>query len=538
MALLQLTYPKGLSLDLNYVEMLQDTKHQEQWKEAMRKEITSLEKMGCWKEVPQSQAKGKIIPTQWVFKIKRKPNGSLDKYKACLCARGDLMKDYGFETTSPVSIWSTLRIMLILCLVWGWYSGTCDYSNAFVHATLSTPVWIHLPHGYSCSKPGKWCLELLQSLYGTSFAPCLWYECLCEALKKYGLKPSLHDPCLFFKPGMLVALWVDDLLVVYKDKEELKQFEAEMHKLGFDLAIESTLENFLGIKFECRANGAFELTQPALIEKIIEATGMENCNPNATPALSGTTLGKDPDGEPMKETWSYPSMIGMLLYLSTNTRIDIAFAVSQVARFTHNPKQSHAKAVKHLVRYLTGSKDKGTIYEPTGTLALTAFTDADFAGLYKVDPQEDPSSAKSHMGYVIKLGGCPLVWKSQLIKCTCLSTTEAEYYALSTCLLNLIPIRCVLEELAEAMELDVSLEAGVASEVFEDNSAALLLANTQHLTSHTHYYHVKYHHFWEYVKDGFVQVLPIETSKQQADYLTKALARVPFQANCKANQGW
>ena len=103
------------------------------------------------------------------------------------------------------------------------------------------------------------------------------------------------------------------------------------------------------------------MTQPGLIKKIIAATGMEDCNPNWFPA-SPMALGSDEDGEPMTEIWGYSSIVGMMLYLSTNTRPDITFAVSQVARFSHTPKQSHAAAVKTIVRYLAHTICHGTIF--------------------------------------------------------------------------------------------------------------------------------------------------------------------------------
>jgi len=99
-------------------------------------------------------------------------------------------------------------------------------------------------------------------------------------------------------------------------------------------------------------------------------------------SASKETLGIDPDGKPFNEKRNYPSVIGMLLYLSTNTRPDIAFAVSQVARFTHDPKLSHDTAVKMIVRYLKGTMTKGTIVKKASSLQLDCFCDADFAGLY------------------------------------------------------------------------------------------------------------------------------------------------------------
>ena len=104
------------------------------------------------------------------------------------------------------------------------------------------------------------------------------------------------------------------------------------------------------------------MTQEGLIQKILEATGMEDCNSNRTPCTK-EALASDDAGEPMEDAWNYRSVVGMLLYLSTNTRPDIAYAVSQVARFSHNPKKSHASAVKTLIRYLSGTKDQGVIFK-------------------------------------------------------------------------------------------------------------------------------------------------------------------------------
>jgi hypothetical protein len=521
-------------------QALADTVHSDQWVAALEKEIRALEEHEVWEEVPASQAEGDIVPTMFVMKIKRKPDGTLDKFKARITVRGDLMKSYGFETFSAVCAWSTVRMVLILALTWGWTTCTVDFSNAFIHAKLDTPVWIQLPKGYTSSLPGKSCLKLKRSLYGTSFAPALWSECLFEALKKYGLKQSQHDTCLFSKPGVMAAVYVDDLVLAFKDPAEKDNFFSAMKDLGFSLTMEDTIESFLGIKFEPHPDGSFVMTQPALIQKIIDATDMNNCNAVDTPALPNQPLGKDPDGEPMTDAWSMHSVTGMLLYLSTNTRPDICFAVSQVCRFNHGPKQSHAQAVKRIVRYLAGTKDKGSIVRPDGTLSLDCSSDSDFAGLYQVDPMEDLSSAKSRMGFIIKLGGCPLVWKSQLIPSICLATAEAEYYSLSHCLRVLLPIRRTLEELAINLDMPTELRATITSRALVDNSAALSLATNQRLTSRTRYYHTQSHHFWEAVNSDPPQVIPehCSTLLMDADYFTKPMPRVGFEANRKRVQGW
>jgi hypothetical protein len=148
-------------------------------------------------------------------------------------------------------------------------------------------------------------------------------------------------------------------------------------------------------------DGSIELTQKGLIDKILKASNLEDCNPNYLPART-VPLGSNHNGLPMSETLSYPSIIGMLLYLSTNTRCDIAFAVSQVARFS---TQSHATAVKTIIRYL---KRQGMILRPTGKLnLLELYVDANFCVLFKFEDDQNPNAAQSWTGFVVMLSVFP-----------------------------------------------------------------------------------------------------------------------------------
>jgi hypothetical protein len=240
----------------------------------------------------------------------------------------------------------------------------------------------------------------------------------------------------------------------------------------------------------------------------------------------------------MKETWSYRSIVGMLLYLSTNTRPDIAMAVSQVARFSSNPKQSHATAIKTLIRYLAGTKHIGIIFEPTDSLDIETFVDADFAGLWNVEPLHDRSCSKSRLGYIIKFASCPTVWKSQLMTQTATSTMHAEYIALSQSLRQVIPLRrLVVEMLPIVRPTAVTSVPVIRCTVFEDNNACLTLAHTRRLTNLTRWLCTSLHHFWEAVENGDVVVARIETTKQDADYLTKPLPKEPLLACRQRNQG-
>ena len=101
-----------------------------------------------------------------------------------------------------------------------------------------------------------------------------------------------------------------------------------------------------------------------------------------TPTNTEKVLGSDPDGKPPNREWKYASVIGMLLYLASNSRPDITFAVHQCARFTHSTKKSHEDAVLRICQYLKGTASDGLIYQPDGTANVDCYIDSDFAGIW------------------------------------------------------------------------------------------------------------------------------------------------------------
>jgi transposase InsO family protein len=521
---------------LSYDEAMGDV-DRDLWIEAAKKEIKSLEEHGTWTEVDFSEATTKILPSQWVFRRKRTPDGNVKSHKARTVARGDLEQGV-FETFAPVVAWSTVRLFLVLSLVLDWHTCSIDFSNAFVQAKLEKSVWLHIPRGFQSSRERRTILKLNKSIYGLSVAPKLWYEHLFKALSELGFTASKLDPCLLFKKDMMLVVYCDDVGISAKRNEDVDEMVGLLRQKGFVLTREGSFSEFLGIKFEKNvADGSINMTQKGLIKKIIETAGMTDCNPNWTPA-STTPLGSDPDGEAMDETWNYRSIIGMLLYLTTNTRPDLAFAVSQAARFSHNPKKSHATGIKTIIRYLHRTSDKGMIVKPTGVLSLENYVDASFAGNYCVEPADDPVSVKSRTGIIIFLAGCPLIWKSQLQSSIALSTFHSEYSGLSHSMRILIPLRELLLETVKMLDLPTAIASTIHCRVHEDNASALLLANSQHLNNRNKYLAVKMHHFWSFVKPGIIEVIRCATDLMLADPFTKPLAREIFERLRKLIQGW
>ena len=372
--------------------------------QAMWIEICTLIKMGAW-ELVDRRPDMHVVPSTWAFKIKRYPTGLVRKLKARFCVRGDLQKDGVdvFETYAPVVSWMTIRLLLILSVVLELETVQVDYTAAFCQAHMTHDVFINLPLGWqrlnkmglpTAFAEGK-VLKLKRSLYGQRDSPRNWFLHLKGKLEEVGMKQSTHDPCLFIGRKTLCLVYVDDCLFFSPDKENIHQLIKDLKEKGLDLNIEDDVAGFLGLQIKKLESGFVSVTQVGLIDRIIAALNLEDANPKFAPAPK-EPLGKDPNGTPFSQEFNYASVIGMLLYL-LHSRPEIAFAVSQCARYTHNPTEKHANYLKHIGKYLKHTRDKGLLLNPKkdAPLDIQCYVDADFAGLWSQEEQADPHCVRS-----------------------------------------------------------------------------------------------------------------------------------------------
>jgi hypothetical protein len=386
---------------------------------------------------------------------------------------------------------------------------------------------------------------------------------LRDGLLERGYIQSAHDPCLFMKKGIICVVYVDDTIFASADDDLI---QAEMKGLGikqegqvheFKLRDEGEVGAFLGIQITKTGPGQFYLTQTGLIDKVLNTAGMDDCRGHDTPATT-TSLGTDKDGDPFDEDWEYASVMGMLMYLSANSRPDITYAVHSVARFSHSPRASHAMAVKRILRYLKKTRTKGLTLEPKAEHTVDCYVDADFGGLFSVEDPESPVSVKSRTGYVIMYRGSPLLWVSKLQTQIALSTMESEYISLSQSMRDLIPIREILKEILEVVfdrvdDVKYTTHSRAfedvkdgnqdtplipKSKVYEDNEACLKFARMAKLSPRTKHIGVPYHWFRTKVESLEIEILPIDTNDQLADQFTKGLVYDKFVRARKILMGW
>jgi len=192
--------------------------------------------------------------------------------------------------------------------------------------------------------------------------------------------------------------------------------------------------------------------------------------------------------------------------------------------------QDHADAIKRICRYLQATQDKRLDFTLSKEIDLDCYVDADFAGLWNYENDQDPVCVKSRTGYVITLGGCPVIWVSKLQTEIALSTLEAEYIALSTPMKDLLAIRRLLKEIGEKCKLDFVKPAMIHSMIFKDNNGALSLATAPKLTLRTKHIVVKYHWFKSHIsKEKRFLIVKVVSKDQKVDLFTKGLTAETFE---------
>lgn len=539
---------KANSEDLPNFHQAMNGPDAEGYLKAMDLEIEQLLEKDPWEVVSIESIPGKnILDSTWAFCRKRYPDGRVRKLKARWCVRGDQQLegvDF-FDTYAPVVAWSTVRLLLILTVTLSLETKQVDFTLGFIHAPLHDEVYVQMPRLYE--KPGH-VLRLKRSIYGLKQSPLNFFNRVKEGMEARGfIQHSELDPCLFISDKVICLTYVDDCLYFSRTTKAIDDAIALLGtdvegSAKFDIKIEEDVAGYLGILMKKLDDGTIELLQTGLIDRILKTMGLEDSKPVSTPALKEPLL-KDEFGAPCQETWSYASVVGMMMYLGSNSRPEIAFAVHAAARHTHSPKRSHEIALKRIARYLKGTRNKGMIVRPTQNCQLDLFVDADFAGLWNIQEADDPVTLRSRTGFVATLGGNPILWGSKLQTEIALSTTEAEYIAASTAMRAFIPLRRMVHTLLDKFGITIPEDNNI-SIVWEDNNGVIKMVEAEYpnMTPRSKHIAIKYHWFREHLNTKFdgatVRMQRIDTTDQLADIFTKGIQGEDFNSKRKRLMGW
>jgi hypothetical protein len=484
------------------------------WKAAMNDEMLSLNKNETWTLVDLPKNK-KPINNGWIYKTKYKANGDVDRYKARLVIKG-CAQVHGIdfqETFSPVVKYDSIRVILAIAAARKLVLRQFDIKTAFLYGDLEEDIYMKQPKGYEDGT--HLVCKLQRSLYGLKQAPRCWNKKFKNMLMNFDLKETKADPCVFVSNKnnqlLIVAIFVDDRLITATNNQ-LVDIMVKYLKDNFETK-EGELDHFLGIEIDQRPDGSIFIHQSSYCKRILERFNMEETKVLHIPTDPQHSLDPNLSGSLEAGEVPYREAVGSLLYLSQITRPDITFAVNLVSRYLEKPLTIHWNAVKRIFKYLKGTFNYGLIYDSSVTPKLRGYSDADYAG--------DTITRRSTSGFIFMMGDGIVAWCSQRQKSVALSTTEAEYIALSQSIQELIWLTLLISDLLEPQ--------GDTPVLYADNQSAIKLVKNPEYHKRTKHIDVRYHYIREKFSEGMFSLEYVPSKEQLADILTKPTPRPRFQ---------
>ncbi|GJX12650.1 retrovirus-related pol polyprotein from transposon TNT 1-94 [Tanacetum coccineum] len=390
--------------------------------------------------------------------------------------------------------------------------GKMDVKTAFLNGDLQEEVFVSQPEGFEDQENPTHVYRLKKALYGLKQAPRAWYDTLSKFLMANNFFKGAVDPTLFTRKSgkhiLLVQIYVDDIIFASTDHNACNIFSKEMSS-KFQMSMMGQMSFFLGLQVSQSPGGIF-INQAKYALETLKKYGMDLSEPVDTPMVDRLKLDEDLMGIPVDQT-RFRGMVGSLMYL-TASRPDLVFAVCMCARYQAKPTKKHFEAIKRVFRYLKGTINMGLWYPKDNAMSLTAYADADHAGCQ--------DTRRSTSGSAQFLGDRLVSWSSKKQRSTAISTTEAEYIAMSGCCAQILWMRSQLK--------DYGFDFNKIP-LYCDNKSAIALCcnNVQH--SRSKHIDIRHHFIREQVENRVVELYFVETNYQLADILTKALPRERFE---------
>lgn len=492
------------------------------WMTAMHDEMESLEKNGTW-ELVKLPSEKKPIRCKWIFKKKEGVTLTEEvRYKARLVAKG-YSQIPGIDFTdvfSPVVKHSSICTLLSIVAMRDYELEQMDVKTAFLHGELEEDIYMEQPEGFVVPGKENFACKLKKSLYGLKQSPRQWYKRFDSFMISQGFRRSDYDSCVYLKTTnsspIYLLLYVDDMLIAAKDKADIAKLKAQLNS-EFEMKDLGAAKKILGMEIsKDRHSGKLYLSQKGYINKVLHRFNMQNLKPVSTPLAAHFRLSSDscPQSDDDIEYMSrvpYSSAVGSLMCAMVCSRPDLSHALSVVSRYMANPGKEHWKAVQWIFRYLRGIANVCLQFGKSRD-GLVRYVDSDFAG--------DSDKRRSLTGYVFTIGGCAVSWKASLQATVALSTTEAEYMAISEACKEAVWLRGLFTELCGSAS---------CTTIFCDSHSAIYLTKDQMFHERTKHIDVRYHFIRGVIAEGDVKVSKINTHDNPTDMMTKQVPANKFE---------
>jgi hypothetical protein len=358
-------------------------------------------------------------------------------------------------------------------------------------------------------------VRLEKALYGLKQGGRKWYDTLCRSLAELGFRKAETDRTVFFHnqgPDIVIlAIHVDDCTITGSSVKLQTEMKARIGA-KFQLTDLGPISWLLGIQvIRERTSHTISLSQQSYITSILRRFNLADSKPLAAPMdpniiLSKTQCPTNAADIARMQKVPYREAVGSLMWAAVGTRPDIAFAVGTLSQFLENPGEAHWEAAKRVFRYLQGTKEWRLVYggEQSG---LEGFSDAD--GMSQ-------EHRRAISGYAFLIDGGAVSWSSKKQELVVLSTTEAEYVAMTHATKEALWLRRFIGEIFGTLTHPTTL--------YCDNQSALALAHSDgQFHARTKHIDIRYHFIRYIVDSGAIHLVYCPTDDMTADILTKPL---------------
>ena len=449
-------------IEIQVPQNIQEAFKYPKWKVVVDEQVRVLAKNGTWEITDLPRGK-KPVGCKWIFTVKYKAYGNVDRYKARLVAKG-FTQSYGIdyqETFSPVAKLNTVRVLLSLAFNLNWSLHQLDVKNAFLNGDLEEEVYMHIPVGLETTSNFNEVCRLQKSLYGLKQSPKAWFERFTKVVKGYRFVQCQSNHTLFvkhFSEGKLaiIIVYVDDIILTGNHEEKIDLLKKLLTK-EFEIKDLGNLKYFLIMEI-ARSKKGIAVSQLKYVLDLLNETMMLGCKPVETP-MDTTIKLEESDGSAPVDKGRYQSLVGKLVYLSL-TRPDIGFSVSMVSQFMNNPTEKHMTAVTRILRYLKMTSGKGLFFQRTSKKEIENFSDIDWAS--------SAIDRRLTSGYCSFVWGNLVTWRSKKQSVVSRSNAEAESHAIAQGIYEGIWLNRLLKELQVPLKHPIVL--------YCDNQAAISIA--------------------------------------------------------------
>ena len=466
-------------------------------------------------------------------------------------AGGHVVDSSMYESYSSVVQTRTIRILETIALNEGLKFITGDIGNAFVQADTNEKIYTIAGPEFG-EKEGS-VVIIKKALYGLATSARQWSLTLGDSIKEMGFRPTRADPDLWIRLSEdnnkyeYIATYVDDIIIV----SENPMIYINIIKDQFPLRnVEETPEYYLGNNLEIRNNRTIKIHSKKYITEVISKYEKRygTLKKENVPASPGDHPEEDDSPHLNDEgRQHYQSNIGICQWICTAGRMDIAFAVSSLSRFSQSPREGHLNRTKKILGYLKKYPKRGYIIDPRDPIVNVEYKTVipDFGNQYSDFVEEtdlrlpkplmkelalnifvdanhghDKVTGRSISGIVSFVGRTPVYWCSKRQSSVQTPTFGSEFIALKKAVEEAVTLRYYMRSMGVAVTKPTV--------IYGDNLSSITNATMPGSALKKKYLALSYHFCREHFSARIVDIRKIDGKDNFADAMTKALVSYEF----------